>query len=153
MIGVDKVLAAKEERTRLRKEKEAQRRQRLEEPGPSVYERAWSTDEEEDLKEAEEELEEKKSLSSAVAPIASEPVSKRARNTVITPRLAATLDRARVSDRNATLILAEAALSFYCSAAEITVNRSTIRRQRKGCRSNFAASVKKDFAVKVPFRL
>jgi len=50
MIGVDKVLAAKEERTRLRKEKEAQRRQRLEEPGPSVYERVWSTDEEEDLK-------------------------------------------------------------------------------------------------------
>ena len=38
MIGVDKVLAAMEERTRLRKEKEAQRCQRLEEPGPSVYE-------------------------------------------------------------------------------------------------------------------
>src|SRR6218665_1703063 len=70
MIGVDKVLAVKEERTRLRKEKEVQRRQRLEEPGPSVYERVWSTDEEEDLKEAEEEMEEEKSLSSAVAPTA-----------------------------------------------------------------------------------
>src|SRR6218665_321030 len=150
MIGVDKVLAAKEERTRVRKEKEAQRRQPLEEPGPSVYERVWSTDEEEDLKEAKEEMEEEKSLSSAVAPTASEPVSKRARNTVITPRLAAALDRARVSDRNATLILAEAALSFNCSAAEITVNRSTIRRLRKGCRANFAASIKKDFAEKVP---
>src|SRR6218665_2339596 len=57
------------------------------------------------------------------------------------------------SDRNATLILAEAALSFYCSAAEITVNRSSIRRQRRGCRTKFAASIKKDFAVKVPFRL
>src|SRR6218665_2064649 len=144
MIGGDKVLAAKEERTRLRKEKEAQRRQRLEEPGPSVYERVWSTDEEEDLKEAEEEMEEEKSLSSAVAPTASEPVSKRAANTVITPRLAAALDRARVSDRNATLILAEAALSLYCSAAEITANRSSIRRQRKGCLTNFAASIKKD---------
>src|SRR6218665_1265905 len=153
MIGVDKVLAAKEERTRLRKEKEAQQRQRLEEPGPSVYERVWSTDEEEDLKEAEEEMEEEKSLSSAVAPTPSEPVSKRARNTVITPRLAAALDRARVSDRNATLALAEAALSFHCSAAEITVNRFTLRRQRNGCRTNFAASIKKDFAVKVPFRL
>src|SRR6218665_2932577 len=50
MISVDKVLAAKEEWTRLRKYKEAQRRQRLEEP--SVSERVWSTDEEEDLKEA-----------------------------------------------------------------------------------------------------
>ena len=60
MIGVDKVLAAKEERTRLRKGKEAQRRQRLEEPGPSVSERVWCTDEEEDLKEAEEEMGEKK---------------------------------------------------------------------------------------------
>src|SRR6218665_173055 len=89
MIGVDKVFAAKEERTRLRKEKEAQRRQRLEEPGPSVYERVWSTDEEEDLKEAEEEMEEENSLSLAVAPTASESVSKRARNTAITPRLAA----------------------------------------------------------------
>src|SRR6218665_888509 len=79
MIGVDKVLAAKEERTRLRKEKEAQWRQRLEEPGPSVYEGVWST---EDLKEVEEEMEVEKSLSSAVAPTASEPVSKRARNTV-----------------------------------------------------------------------
>src|SRR6218665_397178 len=153
MICVDKVLAAKEERTRLRQEKEAQRRQHLEEPGPSVSERVWSTDEEEDLKEAEEEMEEEKSLSSFVAPTAPEPVSKRARNTVITPRLAAALDRARVSDRNATLILAEAVLSFYCGAAEITVNRSTIRRQRKGCRTNFAASIKKDSAVKVPFRL
>src|SRR6218665_1681299 len=153
MTGVDKVLASKEEQTRLRKEKEAQRRQRLEEPGPSVYERGWSTDEKEDLKEAKEEMEEEKSLSSAVAPTASEPVSKRARNSVITPRLAAALDRARVSDRNAILIFAETALSFYCSAAEITVNRSTIRRQRKGCRTNFTASIKKDFAVKVPFRL
>ena len=46
MIGVDtcKVLAAMEERTRMREEKEAQRRQRLEEPGPSVYERVWSTE-------------------------------------------------------------------------------------------------------------
>src|SRR6218665_2556577 len=49
-----------------------------------------------------------------------------------------------------TLTLAEAALSFNCSAAEITVNRSTIRRQLKGCRANFAASIKNDFAVKVP---
>jgi len=49
MIGVDKVLVAMEERTRLRKEKEAHWRQRLEEPGLSVYERVWSTDEEEDL--------------------------------------------------------------------------------------------------------
>src|SRR6218665_4071604 len=73
MIGVDKVLAAKEERTRLRKEKEAQRHQRLEEPGPSVSERVWSTDQEEDLKEVEGEIEEEKSLSSAVAPTASEP--------------------------------------------------------------------------------
>src|SRR6218665_1946485 len=153
MIGVDRVLAAKEERTRLRKEKEAQRRQRLEEPGPSVYERVWSTDEEEDLKEVEEEMEEEKSLSSAVASTASELVSKRVRNTAITPRLAAAVDRARVSSRNATLILAEAALSFNCSAAEITVNRSTVRRQRNGCRTNFAVSIKKDFAVKVPFRL
>src|SRR6218665_3356968 len=127
MIGVDRVWAAKEERTRLRKEKEAQRRQRLEEPGPSVYERVWSTDEEEDLKEVEEEMQEENSLSSDVAPTASEPVSKQARNTAITPRLAAALDRARVSNRNATLILAEAALSFNCSTAEITVNRSTIR--------------------------
>ena len=39
MIGVDKMLAAKEEWTRLRKEKLAQWRQRLEEPGPSVYEK------------------------------------------------------------------------------------------------------------------
>src|SRR6218665_2432159 len=89
-------------------------------------------------------MEEEKSLSSAAASSASEPVSKQAHNTAITPRLAAALDRARVSNRNATLILAEAALSFICSAAEITVNRSTIRRQRKGCRTNFAASIKKD---------
>src|SRR6218665_222035 len=80
-------------------------------------------------------MQEENSLSSDVAPTASEPVSKQARNTAITPRLAAALDCARVSDQNATLILAEAALSFNCSAAEITVNRSTIRLQRKGCRA------------------
>ena len=137
MIGVDKVLAAKEERTRLRKEKEAQWRQRLEEPGLSVYERVWSTGEEEDLKEAEEEMEEEKSLSSAVAPTASEPVSKRARNNAITPRLTAALDRARVSDRNATLILAKATLSFYCSAAECSCQQIHHQTPAKGMSNQF----------------
>lgn len=57
MIGTNKVLAAKEERTRLWKEKEAQRRQRVKESSPSVCELAFSTGKGEDfLSEIDEEI-------------------------------------------------------------------------------------------------
>lgn len=53
-------------------------------------------------------------MSSAVAVVVDEPVSKRDRNTVITPYFAVALDCAKASDRNSTLILAELAWSFNC---------------------------------------
>ena len=62
----------------------------------------------------------------------------------VTPQLAAALDRAKVSDRNATYILTEAANSLNYNTLDININRSSIRRQRKACRSRFVASIKKD---------
>jgi len=60
MIGVDKVLDAKEDQAMLRREKEAQRHQRLEELCPSVRERVWRLREKIFFKDSEEEMEEKK---------------------------------------------------------------------------------------------
>ena len=88
-------------------------------------------------------------LSSAVVLVAAELVSKRGRNTVIASRFSAAFDCTETSDRNATLILAESAWSYNCYAADIAVNRSFTIYQQKGCRANFDASLKNDFAVKV----
>ena len=57
--------------------------------------------------------------------------SKRARKSVLTPNLAASLDRAEVSDRKATFILASAAQSLGHDLNDLAINRSTIRKQFK----------------------
>ena len=152
MVGVDKVLTAKEERAKLRKEKETHRRQCWERSGQLTTTDSQDTEEEKDLHdECDNDTDDEDA--SVPGPSTSEQnqvVFKRARTNIITPQLAAALDRAQVTDRAAALILTEAANSLNCSPADININRSSIRRQRKLCRARFAASIKNDFSVDVP---
>ena len=76
--------------------------------------------------------------------------SKRARMNIITPDLAAAFYRAKMSDLNATFVLTATANSLSCNIAHININRSTIRRHRKCCGASFSARIRSDFTADVP---
>lgn len=56
---------------------------------------------------------------------------KRGRAHLITPRLAAALDSAQVTDGKAVHILIAAAEALGCPVRDLAINRSTIHRQRQ----------------------
>lgn len=70
---------------------------------------------------------------------------KRGRIEIISPGLAAILDRTKVSDRKAVLIVAETAKSFGQNVKDLTLNRSTMRRKRQYHRSIIYARLKDEF--------
>ena len=76
--------------------------------------------------------------------------SEMAGKSVLTPNLAASLDRAKVSDRKATFILASAAQSLGHDQNDLAINRSTIRKQRQVHRQKIAESLKAEFKPTVP---
>src|SRR5258705_5919674 len=75
---------------------------------------------------------------------------KRGRKTVVTPQLAAALDRSKMSDRKATFVIAETAKSFGKNIDDLAINRDTIRRYRVAHRAKRAASLKSEFQGGVP---
>lgn len=154
MVGVDKVLSAKEARSVLRKQKEDARIERSKSmPAAETMVSEDTQEEQVEEDEVEKETEDEEysvAACSSVTSVDMERSSKRARCNIITPKLAAALDRAKVSDRKATLILTETARSLSCQPNAININRSSIRRQRKICRANFAASIKNAFNTNVP---
>jgi len=70
---------------------------------------------------------------------------RRATKNIITPGLAAALDRTGISSRRATFVLTEAAKSLGHQTEDIAINRMSIHRQRKQHRAKF---VKLDFLEK-----
>lgn len=66
---------------------------------------------------------------------------------IMTPELAAALDRTGTSSRNATFILAAAASSLGHNVNEINLSHSTIHKSRKKLRSNIVRKLKKDLHV------
>lgn len=74
---------------------------------------------------------------------------RRATVNIITPGLAAALDRTGISFRKATFVSAEAAKSLGHDVADINVNRMPIHRQRKQHRAEFVNEFKIKFSVDV----
>jgi len=74
----------------------------------------------------------------------------RATTNLITPKLAAALDRTKISDRMATFVIAETVQSLGHSIDDFNVNRSSIKRKREEFRAQFAAALKDEFAGNVP---
>lgn len=64
---------------------------------------------------------------------------------IITPEVAAALDRAGITDRNAQhLLQAVASTSFGCNIENINLSRSTIYLKRKKFRKEFASEIKEN---------
>lgn len=70
--------------------------------------------------------------------------AKRGLMNVVTPGVAAALDRTKVSDRAAVYVLTETARSLGHNPEELNINRSSIRHQRRQHRERHASSLKEE---------
>jgi len=145
MGPVDMVLARKEERCRKRlfvkerrKKKEAERMQQA---ATHTEFSSISDDEIEISSNSDDDLTMQKNNSQP----------KRSRPTnVVSPGLAAALDRTKVSDRNATYIIAAATQSFGHNPSAIALNRESIRRARHKHREIVANEIQASFDPNCP---
>ena len=75
---------------------------------------------------------------------------KRARKCIVSPELVATLDRAKLSDRKATFMIAATARSLGNDVQDFTINRSSIRRARLRLRQEISNRLKDNFDPGTP---
>ena len=77
------------------------------------------------------------------------PLSKRPKE-VVTPELAAALDRTKTRDRNATYVISEALKSVGHRPDEVVLSRQTVRRRRMQFRQSCSENLKDFFKDDVP---
>ncbi|CAH0552503.1 unnamed protein product [Brassicogethes aeneus] len=70
---------------------------------------------------------------------------------LITPHLAATLDRANISDRKATFIVTATLQSLGQNVANIPLSRSSLRRARQNARAKLSTNIKNNLQAQGPF--
>lgn len=73
------------------------------------------------------------------------PPSKRGRQMVLSPQLAAMLDRNGLSDRAAMMIIFETSRALGQDLEQLVLNKSSINRQRKDLRESAASGIKESF--------
>lgn len=78
------------------------------------------------------------------------PKRQRSRKVVVTPQLAATLDRTKMSDRKAMFVISETAKSLGHNITDLALNCDSIRRLRMKHRSVQSAALKAEFQGNVP---
>ena len=148
MSGVDNALFVKEEKTDgTRQKKMTKIRRRMDKAQAAEHARVElasstgsdSADDQSNRPETE--------TSKAVAFNSTSLKRKRMRGTytIITSKLAAALDRTKVSDRKATFVIAETVNGIGKNIGNIALNRSSIRRKRMEHRAKIAACLKADF--------
>jgi len=69
---------------------------------------------------------------------------------IVSPNVAAALDRTKISDRKAAMVLSSAAESLGQDAVEFSISRSTTRRRRITSRKQMAAEIMMKFNPLVP---
>jgi Flp pilus assembly protein TadD len=69
---------------------------------------------------------------------------------MVTPEVAAALDRTRISNRNATYVLAAAAQSLGHNPADMAINREFIRQAQRRNREKIAREIQASFSPDVP---
>ncbi|KAK2703771.1 hypothetical protein QYM36_017903 [Artemia franciscana] len=74
---------------------------------------------------------------------------KRGRKAVVTPELAAALDRTKVSDRKAVFVIAETTKSLGMTIDQLALNRDSVRRLTEKHRIHSSASIRAKFQKKV----
>lgn len=149
--SVDKTLSAKEERIMHKRKDEDMRKKR------SREECEASTSKEVILasSSSSEEGNSGNSSEGHISELSDEgeephPKRSRAKRNIVTPSLAAALDRTGVSDRKATIVLTETAISLGHDPHNLAINRTTIARSRQKARAEFARQIKKEFHANEP---
>ena len=69
---------------------------------------------------------------------------------IVTPDVASALGRVKVSDRNATYILAPVAKSLECDPSQKALNKDSVWQARRKHREAMAAQIKEAFAIDGP---
>jgi len=143
MVGVDQALADKEKRASQRKIGEHTRRRKMEDrqqASCSTTELISSSSDTKDTSSAEngDKLDEQ-CVGAVGADLTRGVKRKIGRKSVITQELAMTLDRTKVSDRQATMVITKTAKSLGQNVNELAINRSTVKRNRLEFRQKRAA--------------
>ncbi|XP_018787754.1 PREDICTED: uncharacterized protein LOC108968290 [Bactrocera latifrons] len=144
MYGIDYQLIAKEARVSERKMQEMKRKKRSDHEMQQLTQPAMlmtsSLSSSEDLDFCD--LEEVPRVSKDLSPQAKR---KRGRRTIITPKLAAALDKCKISDRNAVHILVAAIEALGYNVENFAINRCSIHNFRENLREQKAAEIKNIF--------
>ncbi|KAK2721327.1 hypothetical protein QYM36_003567 [Artemia franciscana] len=144
MVGVDETLACKEKRVSEREQQTLKRRQQTE----NIQQIEASTAE---LTTSCSEISAAEDVDSEGAVGGSRTQKrKRGRKAVVTPELAAALDRTKVSDRKAVFVIAETAKSLGMTIDQLALNRDSVRRLRAKHRIHSSASIRAKFQSDVP---
>jgi hypothetical protein len=149
MAGVDIVLSRKEKRKELRDKKEEIRR-RTEESRNKVDEIGIISIEADDSKtdEAETDVEDEEFVLTASVP---KPKRRKTSHYIVTPEVAAALDRTNVSNRKAAYIISAAVQSYSQQhPSELSLSVSTISRSRSKHRLQNATDIKTAFSCNGP---
>ncbi|KAK2702108.1 hypothetical protein QYM36_019238 [Artemia franciscana] len=144
MVGVDETLACKEKRVSEREQQTLKRRQQTE----NIQQIEATTAE---LTTSGSEISAAEDVDSEGAVGGSRTQKrKRGRKAVVTPELAAALDRTKVSDRKAVFVIAETAKSLGMTIDQLALNRDSVRRLRAKHRIHSSASIRAKFQSDVP---
>jgi len=139
MVGIDKVLAAKEERALHCRELLDERAKR------SAEEQAELEETVELLSSAQNTSEDSDHNGAAVA-VSVPKKSCRAKN-ITMPELAGALDRTKVSDRSAVHILSATASALGRDTSDLAISRSSIRRSRRIQRKAIADEIQTSYTT------
>ena len=69
---------------------------------------------------------------------------------IVTPDLAMALDRGKISDRSAFMVLASTVNALGGDVDDVVLSRSTLQRERTALRKKIAEDIKQSFATDVP---
>ena len=144
MAGVDDDWAKKDERKRKRAEHEVKRLEKEEE----TQEERTATVEWESSSAASSSSEPGECRTPTKHPCTTG--SKKVLKKVITPDIAAALDRSQISNRGAMAVLVPFASVLGSNAEELSLSTSTIHRHRRQHRVEKANEIKQSFSPKVP---
>ena len=156
MAGIDTKLAAKEKRTVARQEQLLARQHRMEDLQRKQNETAVLLS---STSSSEEEIQKTGSSQDRYAndeglvegcSYQTPAKRKRGRKSIVTPQLAATLDRTKISDRKAMFVISETAKSLGHNVENLALNRDSIRRQRMKHRLQQSETLKAEFQGNVP---
>ena len=75
---------------------------------------------------------------------------RRGRKNLITPALAATIDRTKTTNRNATMMITETIRSSGRSLTEFNINRDSIRKEHQKARVLFASNLHEKLKADIP---